>query len=132
MMSAGTMEVELSPQGTLVERIRSGGAGLGGVLTPTGLGTDVEKGKQIIEVQNKKYIVEEPLTADLAIIRGREVDEMGNVVYARTARNFSPVMATAADVVVVGADEIVARGAIDPENIITPHIFVTYIMKEEV
>lgn len=131
MMSDGTLEVELSPQGTLVERIRSGGAGLGGVLTPTGIGTDVEKGKQIIEVQGKKYILEEPLRADMAIIRGRAVDRLGNVVYARTARNFNPVMATAADIVVVGADQIVEVGSLDPEEIITPHIFVDYIVKED-
>ncbi|AYO29401.1 3-oxoacid CoA-transferase subunit A [Biomaibacter acetigenes] len=132
MMSDGTLEVELSPQGTLVERIRSGGAGLGGVLTPTGIGTDVEKGKQIIEVQGKKYILEEPLRADMAIIRGRAVDRLGNVVYARTARNFNPVMATAADIVVVGADQIVEVGSLDPEEIITPHIFVDYIVKEDI
>lgn len=132
MMAEGTIEVELNPQGTLAERIRCGGAGLGGILTPTGLGTDVEKGKQIIEVQGAKYILEEPLKADLAIIRGRAVDELGNVVYARSARNFNPVMATAAGTVVVGADEIVKTGSLDPEEIITPHIFVTYIVKEDV
>ncbi|KUO75623.1 MAG: branched-chain amino acid dehydrogenase [Clostridia bacterium BRH_c25] len=132
MMSEGTIEVELNPQGTLAERIRSSGAGLGGVLTPTGLGTDVEKGKQIIEVLNKKYILEEPLKADLAIIRGRSADKLGNVVYARTGRNFNPVMATAAETVVVGADEIVETGLLDPEEIITPHIFVDYIVKEDI
>lgn len=132
MMSEGTMEVELNPQGTLVERIRSGGAGLGGVLTPTGLGTDIEKGKQIIEVQGKKYILEEPLKADLAIIRGERVDKMGNVIYSKTTRNFNPVMATAAEIVVVGAQEIVEIGALNSEHIVTPHIFVDYIVKEDV
>jgi acetate CoA/acetoacetate CoA-transferase alpha subunit len=132
MMSEGIIDVELNPQGTLAERIRSGGAGLGGVLTPTGIGTDVEKEKLIIEVQNKKYILEEPLKADLAIIRGRSVDKLGNVVYARTARNFNPVMATAAETVVVGADEIVETGLLEPEEIITPHIFVDYIVKEDI
>lgn len=131
-MKDGTIEVELNPQGTLVERIRSGGAGLGGVLTPTGLDTDVENGKQIIEVQGKKYLLEEPLRADLAIVKGRTVDKLGNVVYARTARNFNPIMATAADVVIVGADEIVEVGELDPEFIITPHIFVDYVVKEVV
>lgn len=131
MMSEGTLEIELNPQGTLAERIRSAGAGLGGVLTPTGIGTDVEKGKQIVEVCGKKYILEEPLKADLAIIRGSVVDKLGNVVYAKTARNFNPIMATAADTVVVGADEIVEIGSLDPERIITPHIFVDYIVKED-
>ncbi|QCX33893.1 3-oxoacid CoA-transferase subunit A [Caloramator sp. E03] len=131
MMSEGTLEIELNPQGTLAERIRSAGAGLGGVLTPTGIGTYIEKGKQIVEVRGKKYILEEPLKADLAIIRGSVVDKLGNVVYAKTARNFNPIMATAADIVVVGADEIVEIGSLDPERIITPHIFVDYIVKED-
>lgn len=132
MMSDGTMDVELIPQGTLAERIRCGGAGLGGILTPTGLGTDVEKGKRIIEVQGKNYILEEPLRADIAVIRGRFVDKLGNVVYAGTARNFNPVMATAADIVVVGADEIVETGSLDPEKIVTPHTFIDYIVKEDI
>ncbi len=130
-MTEGTMEVELNPQGTLAERIRSGGAGLGGVLTPTGLDTDVEQGKRVIEVQGKKYLLEEPLRADLAIIRGGKVDEMGNVMYSATARNFNPIMATAADVVVVGADELVGVGDLNPESIATPHVLVDYIVKEE-
>lgn len=131
MMSEGTIEVELNPQGTLAERIRSAGAGLGGVLTPTGLDTEVEKGKCIIKVQGKKYLLEEPLHADLAVIRGRTVDRLGNVVYEGTARNFNPIMAMAADIVIVGADEIVDIGEMNPECIVTPHIIVDYIVKEE-
>ena len=131
-MTEGTMDVELNPQGTLAERIRAGGAGLGGVLTPTGLDTDVEKEKRIIEVQNKKYILEEPLRADLAVIRAYKADTMGNVVYKATARNFNPVMATAADIVVVGAENIVEKGSLDPEVIITPHVLVDYIVQENI
>ncbi len=132
MMSEGTLEVELNPQGTLAERIRSGGAGLGGVLTPTGLNTDVENGKRVIEVQGKSYLVEEPLRSDLAVVRGKTADRSGNVVYEGTARNFNPIIATAADVVVVGVDEIVEIGELDPECIVTPHILVDFIVKEEV
>lgn len=132
MMSEGTLEVELNPQGTLAERIRSGGAGLGGVLTPTGLNTDVENGKRVIEVQGKSYLVEEPLRSDLAVVKGKTADRSGNVVYEGTARNFNPIIATAADVVVAGVDEIVEIGELDPECIVTPHILVDFIMKEEV
>lgn len=131
MMSEGTLEVELNPQGTLAERIRSGGAGLGGVLTPTGLNTDVENGKRVIEVQGKSYLVEEPLRSDLAVVKGKTADRSGNVVYEGTARNFNPIIATAADVVVAGVDEIVEIGELDPECIVTPHILVDFIMKEE-
>lgn len=131
-MNEGTIDVELIPQGTLAERIRSGGAGLGGVLTPTGLNTSVEDGKKILEVQGKQYLLEEPLRSDLAIIRGVRIDEMGNVAYAATARNFNPIMATAADVVIAGADEVVPKGTLDPEAIVTPHVLVDYIVKEDV
>lgn len=130
-MQDGVLDVELIPQGTLVERIRSGGAGLGGVLTPTGLGTEVEAGKQIIEVKGKAYLLEEPLRADLAVIKGHQVDVMGNVVYLGTERNFNPIMATASDVVVVSADEVVEKGAFNPDFIITPHVLVDYIVMEE-
>jgi acetate CoA/acetoacetate CoA-transferase alpha subunit len=129
LMSSGEMECILIPQGTLAERIRSGGAGLGGFLTPTGIGTVVEEGKQIINTNGKDYILELPLRADLAILEGTTVDEYGNVVYTKTTRNFNPVMATATDLVIVGAREIVKR--IDPDNVMTPHIFVDYVIKEE-
>jgi acetate CoA/acetoacetate CoA-transferase alpha subunit len=129
MMSEGTMQVTLVPQGTLAERIRCGGAGLGGVLTPTGVGTIVEEGKQIITLDGKDYLLETALHADLAIILGHKVDTLGNTIYAKTTRNFNPVMATAADKVVVYAREIVS--SIDPDIIVTPHIFVDHIVKEE-
>lgn len=107
LMSSGEMECILIPQGTLAERIRSGGAGLGGFLTPTGIGTIVEDGKQIINTNGKDYILELPLRADLALLEGTTVDEFGNVLYTKTTRNFNPVMATATDVVIVGAREII-------------------------
>lgn len=128
---AGVLEVELVPQGTLAERIRAGGSGLGGVLTPTGLGTMVQEGKEVINVDGKDYLFEKPLKADVAVLRGAKVDTFGNVVYDRTQRNFNPVMALAAEVVVVGADEIVKRGSLDPDVIVTPQVLVDYIVKEE-
>ncbi len=127
-LNAGETVVELIPQGTLVERIRCTGAGLGGVLTPTGIGTVVEEGKQIIEVEGKPYILETPLRADVAIIGGSIVDKRGNVYYNGSTRNFGAVMATAADVVIVEADKLVEVGDIVPENVVTPHIFVDYII----
>jgi acetate CoA/acetoacetate CoA-transferase alpha subunit len=129
LMQEGHIEVELVPQGTLAERIRSYGAGLGGVLTPTGLDTIVEEGKRIIEVQGNKYLLEEPLRADLALIGGAINDKYGNLKYSQTMRNFNPVMATAADLVVVEPFESV--DVIDPENVITPYPFVDYILVGE-
>jgi acetate CoA/acetoacetate CoA-transferase alpha subunit len=128
-MTDGTMEVELIPQGTLAERIRAGGAGLGGFLTPTGIGTIVQDGKPVMEVDGKKYIVEKPLKADFAFVLGHIVDKKGNIVYNKTIRNFNPLMATAANCVVVQARNIVDIGEINPEHIITPHIFVDYIIE---
>ncbi|MCK5761652.1 MAG: 3-oxoacid CoA-transferase subunit A [Candidatus Izimaplasma sp.] len=129
LMSEGLMECELVPQGTLAEQIRAGGAGLGGFLTPTGLGTVVEKGKEIITVNKKDFLLELPLRADLALLYGTTVDKYGNTNYTKTTRNFNPVMATATDVVIVQAREMVDK--IDPDNVMTPHIFVDYIVKEE-
>lgn len=128
-MGDGSMEVVLVPQGTLVEQIRSAGAGLGGFLTPTGLGTIVQEGKEIIEVNETKYILEKPLKADIALILGHVVDQKGNTVYRKTTRNFNPVMATAADKVFVEARNIVEIGQLDSDVIVTPHIFVDYIIK---
>lgn len=128
LMSEEKMVVELVPQGTLAERIRCGGNGLGGFLTPTGLGTIVEEGKQIIKVQDKDYILEEPLKADLALIYGTTIDEYGNVHYDKTTKNFNPVMATATDKVIALARRI---DLINPSNVHTPHIFVDYVVKEE-
>lgn len=128
-MSANTLEVELVPQGTLAERIRAGGAGLGGILTPTGIGTIVEENKEKIIVDGKEYLLEKPLKADLAILRGSIVDKYGNVIYNATTRNFNPIMAMAAEKVFVEAVELVEE--IDPNFVMTPHILVDYIVKEK-
>ncbi|MDD3145911.1 MAG: acetate CoA-transferase subunit alpha [Candidatus Riflebacteria bacterium] len=130
-MVDGTLAVELVPQGTLVERVRCAGAGLGGVLTPTGVGTVVEEGKQKITVDGHEYLLELPLRADLAIISGSTVDKAGNVVYNATTRNFNPLMAMAAPVVVVEAKEVVEIGQIMPELVMTPSPLVTHIFKSE-
>lgn len=127
-MNSGELEVELVPQGTLAERIRAGGAGLGGVLTPVGIGTIVEEGKQKIKVDGKEYLLEKPLKADVTLISGAKVDKKGNIRYRKSTRNFSPLMATAADLVIVEADEIVEVGDIDPDDVMTPGIFVNYIV----
>ncbi|EOA9033749.1 CoA transferase subunit A [Vibrio harveyi] len=129
-MNEGTLEVELVPQGTLAERIRSAGAGLGGVLTPTGLGTIVAENKRVIEVDGKQYLLEMPLKADLALIRGSKVDRRGNVFYSKTTQNFNPLMATAAETVVVEPEQIVELGDIEPEAVHTPSLYVDYILVE--
>ncbi|GMQ61013.1 3-oxoacid CoA-transferase subunit A [Vallitalea maricola] len=128
LMNSGELEVELSPQGTLIERIRAGGFGLGGVLTPTGVGTLVEEGKEIIKVKDKDYLLEMPLRADLAIVRGSVVDKFGNTIYKGTTRNFNPMIAMAADTVIVEAEELVETGELDKESIITPGVVVDYII----
>ncbi|MDR2126661.1 MAG: CoA transferase subunit A [Prevotellaceae bacterium] len=130
-MNDGEIEVEFVPQGTLAERIRSGGYGLGGVLTPTGLGTDIANGKQIINVDGKDYLLEKPLRADVALIGASKGDEAGNLVYYGTSQNFNPVMATAADLVIAEIDEIVPAGAIRPEAVHTPAIMVDYIVESK-
>ncbi|MBC6695740.1 CoA transferase subunit A [Terrisporobacter mayombei] len=121
-------EFELIPQGTMAERIRSAGAGLGGVITPTGIGTLVAEGKETIVIDGKQYLIEKPIKADIAIIGASKVDEKGNAYYSGSGRNFAPIMATAADVVIVEADEVVKVGEIDQEHVMTPHIFVDYII----
>lgn len=126
-MNSGELEVELVPQGTLAERIRAAGAGLGGVLTPTGLGTLVAEGKQVVTIDGKDFLLEKPLHADLALIRGSMVDTKGNVFYKRTTQNFNPLMATAATKVIVEARALVETGIIEPESIHTPGLFVDYI-----
>lgn len=128
-LTSGETEVELIPQGTLAERIRAGGSGLGGFLTPTGIGTIVEDGKEIIEVEGKKYILELPLKADVAIVTGTKVDKAGNVYLAKTTRNFNPLMALAADIVIVEAREIVEVGEIDPHLVMIPGTLVDYIVQ---
>lgn len=131
LMNEGKIEVVLVPQGTLVERIRAGGSGLGGVLTPTGLGTAVADGKEVIVVDGKDYLLEKPLRADAALLRGSIVDENGSIYYKGTTRNFNPYMATAANVVIAAGEEIVPVGDIPPESIVTPGIFVDYIVGGE-
>jgi len=128
-MNAGELDVELVPQGTLAERIRCGGAGLGGVLTPTGVGTIVEEGKQKIISNGKTYLLELPLKADVALIKAWKADTSGNLVYRRSARNFNPLMAMAADYVIVEAEEIVETGSLDPDEIMTPGVLVDMIIK---
>lgn len=130
-MVEGESEVELVPQGTLAERIRAGGAGLGGFLTPTGVGTAVEEGKQIITVEGKKFILELPIKGDVVLIRASKADKAGNLTYAGSARNFAPLMATAGKIVLVEADEIVEIGEIDPNIVVTPGIFVNYLIQNE-
>lgn len=127
-MNSGEMEVVLVPQGTLAEQVRAGGAGLGGVLTPVGLGTVVEEGKQKVEVDGKTYLLEKPLRADVALIAGHTVDEFGNIVYYGATRNFNALMAPAADLVIVEAENVVKVGDIDPNDVVTSGIFVDYIV----
>ena len=127
-MIAGELEVELNPQGTLAERIRAGGAGLGGFLTPTGVGTIVEEGKTKLNVNGRDYLLELPLRADIAIVKAKRADTMGNLVYELSARNFNPLVALAAEIVVVEADEIVEPGTIPPDQVMTPAALVTHIV----
>ncbi len=127
-MMAGELEVELVPQGTLVERIRAGGHGLGGILTPTGIGTSVENGKQRIAVNGKDYLLETALRADFALVQAFLADYLGNLGYALTARNFNPVMAMAADAVIASADHIVPVGVLSPDNVVTPAPIVDYLV----
>ncbi|KAF0196353.1 MAG: acetate CoA-transferase alpha subunit [Bacillota bacterium] len=129
-MNAGETEVVLAPQGTLAEQVRAAGAGLGGILTPTGVGTVIEEGKQKITVDGKEYLLELPIHADYALIRAYKADEKGNLVYRRSARNFNPLMAMAAKVVVAEVEQIVAVGEIDPDEVVTPGLFVTYLVKK--
>lgn len=129
-MNDGSMRVHLVPQGTLAEQIRAAGAGLGGVITPTGLGTVVEEGKQTLEIDGRRFLVEKPLHADVALIHAHHVDQKGNAIYDKSARNFNPIMAMAADYVVVQAEELSPVGTLDPNAIHTPHIFIDAIVKE--
>ena len=131
LMNEGKMEVQLVPQGTLAEQIRAGGAGLGGVLTPTGLGTEIEAGKQVIDVDGKSFILEKPLKAEYALIRASIADEKGNLFYRATTRNFNPMMATAAETVIAAAEEIVPVGDIQAESVATPGIFVDFLVGGE-
>jgi acetate CoA/acetoacetate CoA-transferase alpha subunit len=130
-MIAGEIEVDLVPQGTLVERIRAGGYGLGGVLTPTGVGTLVENGKQKIDVGGKDYLVETALHADFALVEAFLSDYFGNLVYALTARNFNPVMAMAATTVIAAVAHIIPVGMISPDHVVTPAALVDFVIAHE-
>jgi acetate CoA/acetoacetate CoA-transferase alpha subunit len=128
-MIAGTLDVELVPQGTLAERIRAAGAGLGGVLTPTGVGTEVAKGKQTLTLNGREYLLELPLKADFAILGATIADTFGNAFFNGSTKNFNPLMATAADTVIVEAAKIVEPGELDPNIIMAHGIFVDYIVR---
>ncbi|ETP67158.1 CoA transferase subunit A [Planococcus glaciei] len=127
----GEIELELLPQGTLAESMRAGGAGIGGYYTTTGVGTDLAKGKEEREIDGVKYILEKAIRADVALIRAHKADTLGNLVYYKTARNFNPLMATAAKTVIVEVDEIVEPGELNPEEIVTPFIYVDFIVKAQ-
>src|SRR5262245_43140308 len=127
-MIAGELVVELVPQGTLIERIRAGGYGLGGILTATGVGTVVEDGKQTVVVDGRTFLVEPALRADVALVGAFLADYLGNLTYALTARNFNPVIATATDVVIVDAEHIVPTGVIAPDHVVTPAPLVDYVI----
>jgi 3-oxoacid CoA-transferase A subunit len=129
MYNEGKVEIEVVPQGTLAERIRCGAGGLGGFYTPVGVGTVVAKGKENKVIDGKEYILEMPLTADFALIKAHQADTLGNLVYRRTARCFNPVMATAATTTIVEVDELVETGQLDPEVVVTPHIYVHRIVE---
>lgn len=127
-MIAGAIEVELVPQGTLAERIRAGGVGLGGVLTSTGVGTTVEEGKRTVEIDGVTYLLEMPIKADFALVAAKQADLYGNLTYALTARNFNPLMAMAGATVIAEAEDILPVGCIPPDAVMTPSVLVDYIV----
>lgn len=129
LMNEGKLAVDLVPQGTLAEQVRAGGAGLGGVLTPIGVGTPVAEGKDHLIIDGKTYLLEKALKADVALLYGSKVDEKGNVFYNEATRNFNPLMAMAAETVIVEAQEMVETGTLDPHLVMTPGLFVSYIVK---
>ncbi len=128
LMIAGELEVDLVPQGTLAERVRAGGSGLGGVLTPTGVGTTAADGKTTVELNGVTYLIEEAIKADIALIAARSADYSGNLRYSLTSRNFNPLMALAAELVIAEPDEIVPIGCIEPDSVVTPHVLVDLIV----
>lgn len=129
-MMAGETQVHLVPQGTLAEQVRAGGYGLGGILTQTGIGTEVEKGKQVIEIDDKKYLLEKAMRADIALIYADTADEKGNLIYRGATRNFNPLMASAADITIAEVRKVVPVGTLDPNDVIVPGAFVSYIVLE--
>jgi 3-oxoadipate CoA-transferase alpha subunit len=126
---AGRIELELVPQGNLAERMRAAGAGVGAFYTPTGFGTDLAAGKETRRIDGRDYVLEFPIRADLALIKARQGDRWGNLVYRKAARNFNPIMAMASSCTVAQVEEIVPLGALDPEVIVTPGIFVTRVIQ---
>jgi len=130
-MTSNEIEVELIPQGTLVEQIRSKGAGLGGVLTPTGIGTIAQEGKRIINIEDKDYILATPIGADVALIKAWKSDESGNLIYRHAAKNFNPIMAMAVDTVIAEVEEIYKNGELENNNIMTSNIFIDYIIQSK-
>jgi 3-oxoadipate CoA-transferase, alpha subunit len=128
---AGRIELEVVPQGNLAERLRAAGAGIGGFFTPTGVGTSLAEGKETREIDGRTYVLEHPIKGDLALIKAHVADRMGNLVYRKTARNFGPVMATAARTVAVEVDRVVEIGGLDPEVVVTPGIYVDRIVPAE-
>ena len=126
---SGELEVELVPQGTFSERIRAGGAGIAGFFTPTGYGTLIAEGKETRTIGGRAYVLESPLTADFAFVKAWRGDRVGNLLYRRTARNFNPVMATAAKVTIAEVEHLVEPGEIDPDHVVTPGIFVKHILQ---
>ncbi|MGN4128184.1 CoA transferase subunit A [Lysinibacillus sphaericus] len=129
--SLGKLKIDLIPQGTLAEAIRCGGAGIGGFYTPTAVGTRLAEGKEVREIDGVRYLFEKAIKGDIALIKAAKADKAGNLVYHTTARNFNPIMATAAEVVIVEVDEIVEIGELSPEEIVTPHIFVDYVIESK-
>lgn len=130
-MSEGSIQIEFCPQGTLAERIRAGGMGLGGILTDIGLDTMVETGKQRVIIENKTYLIEKALTAEVAIVYAKKVDEYGNMIFDKSARNMNPMIAMAGEITIVEAEEIVPLGELNPEEIIVPGVYVNYIVQSE-
>ena len=128
-MSDGELDVTLIPQGTMAERIRAGGAGIGGFLTPTGIGTIVQQGKQVITIEGKDYLLELPLKADVALVKAHRADRSGNLIFRKSAQNFNPLMATACEYVIVEAEHIEDIGCLDPDAIMLPGIFVDAVVQ---
>jgi 3-oxoadipate CoA-transferase alpha subunit len=128
---SGRLELELVPQGNLAERIRAAGAGIGAFYTPTGYGTPLAEGKESRVINGRSYVLEYPIAAEVALIAAHRADELGNLVYRKTARNFGPIMATAAETTIVQVDEIVRTGSLDPEGVVTPCIYVDHVVRVE-
>lgn len=128
----GDIEIELIPQGSLAEAIRAGGAGIPAFYTPVGVGTKIAEGKEIRTIENRPYLLQHSLSADFALIKAYKADRLGNLIYTKSARNFNPIMATAATTVIAEVDEIVEIGELRPEEINTPHLFVDYLVRKEV